>query len=118
RPRGRAARFAALLFEHELARAGAGIDEVNVGEAPVVIAHRAVRAIIEAEYARAVVARGDTRQRGVGELHVGFRREIEHAAVGAVALLVRAGFLDRLHVTIAPVPEIGRNFFFGRHGIG
>src|SRR6185295_16203381 len=52
RPRGRAAELAALLFQRQPPRARAGIDQIDVRITAVVIAHRTIRPIVEAEHAR------------------------------------------------------------------
>src|SRR6185369_4954151 len=52
----RTAAFVALLLEHELAPAGGRIDQIVVGKPARVIAVLAIRAIVDADGARAVVA--------------------------------------------------------------
>ena len=60
-----------------------------------------------AEGAGAVVAERDGGQGDIGELGVPIGGEIEHAAIGAVALEGRADFLHGLDDIVVPAPEIG-----------
>ena len=104
-------RQAAEFFQHFAACTGRGVDQIGVGIATVIITHAAVGTVVLAEGASAVVAEGDLREGGVGELGVTIAREVEDAAIAAVAVLGGADFLDGLHVVVVPTPEVGGHLF-------